>query len=220
MKKNLFITAFLCLPLMLMAGKKTDDAKYLAGAVPEQEGIVTFQKSFSVDDKDTQTIYDILLKHVQDSLIGKALKDKEPVYTRLLASEREGDTGTIVARVDEYMVFQNTFLSLDRTRFRYLISAEVTGKKVKLTITQITYYYNEDMNGQNGVNYKAEEWITDKLAINKAGTKLYPRSGKFRRKTVDRTQAIFEGIMDAISDYQDKSNAEVKGKTRKGIVED
>ena len=62
-----------------------------------------------------------------------------------------------------------------------------------MTITKITYYYGFDQEGNNGENYKAEEWISDKEAVNKAGTKLYPRSGKFRRKTVDRAEEIFAG---------------------------
>ena len=50
--------ALLCLPLCLMAGKKSEyrkDPKYLLGAVPEVEGIVTFQKSFNVTDKSEPT---------------------------------------------------------------------------------------------------------------------------------------------------------------------
>ena len=61
-----------------------------------------------------------------------------------------------------------------------------------MAVTQISYYYREDMEGQNGVSYKAEEWISDKEAINKAGTKLYPISGKFRKKTIDRVDSIFK----------------------------
>ena len=58
------------------------------------------------------------------------------------------------------------------------------------------------MDGKNGVPYKAEEWITDKEAVNKKGTKLYPRSGKFRRLTIDRVEEIFQGFMDAFSTKQ------------------
>ena len=100
------------------------------------------------------------------------------------------------------MTFSHVFINLDRTRFRYLLSASVKGQKVSLVITQISYYYNEDMDGKNGVNYRAEEWITDKLAVNKKGTKLYPRSGKFRRMTVDRVEEIFNSFMDTFSTKQ------------------
>ena len=199
--------ALLCLPLCLMAGKKDymKDPKYLLGAVPEVNGVVTFQKSFSVTDKSEQQIYDILHAYVSNSLVGNAIHDKSQPYTRIISEEKE--SGTVVARVEEYMTFSHVFLNLDRTRFRYLLSATVKGKKVALTITQISYYYNEDMEGKNGVPYKAEEWITDNLAVNKKGTKLYPRSGKFRRKTVDRVEEIFQGFIDTFS-------------TKQGVVED
>ena len=210
--------ALLCLPLCLMAGKKDKDTdpKYLLGAVPEVNGVVTFQKNFSVTDKDEQQIYDILLAYITDSIAGNAIHDPSLQYTRIISNEKE--SGTVVARIEEYMIFHKMFLSLDRTRFRYLLSASVKGQKVSLTITQISYYYNEDMDGKNGEPYKAEEWITDKEAVNKKGTKLYPRSGKFRRKTIDRVENIFEGFMDALSTMEVEE--QVVTKKRKGIVEE
>jgi hypothetical protein len=202
MKKSILFAALLCLPLCLMAGKNDymKDPKYLLGAVPEVEGIVTFQKDFSVTDKSEQQIYDVLRAYISNSIIGNAIQNQQPEYTRIISEEKE--SGTIVARIEEYMTFSKVFLSLDRTRFRYLLSATVKGQKVSLVITQISYYYNEDMDGKNGVTYKAEEWITDKLAVNKKGTKLYPRSGKFRRKTVDRVEQIFKDIIDTFSTKQ------------------
>jgi hypothetical protein len=199
--------ALLCLPLCLMAGKKdrNKDPKYLLGAVPEVEGVVTFQKNFSVTDKSEQQIYDILHAYISNTIVTNALHDKQHPYTRIISEEKEN--GSVVARVEEYMTFSHVFLNLDRTRFRYLLSATVKGQKVSLALTQISYYYNEDMEGQNGIYYKAEEWITDKAAVNKKGTKLYPRSGKFRRLTVDRVEEIFKGFVDALS-------------TKNGIVEE
>ena len=207
MKKNILFAALLCLPLCLMAGKRDymKDPKYLLGAVPEVEGIVTFQKNFSVTDKSEQQIYDILRAYVANSIIAGGIQEKQQQYTRIISEEKE--SGTVVARVEEYMTFSHVFLNLDRTRFRYLLSASVKGQKVNITITQISYYYNEDMDGKNGITYKAEEWITDKLAVNKKGTKLYPRSGKFRRMTVDRVEEIFKGFVDVLS-------------TKKGVIEE
>lgn len=212
MKQLILFVALLCLPLFLTAGKKTkDDSKYLLGAVPEVEGVVTFQKNFSVTDKSEQQIYNILLAYITDSIAGKSIQGPS---TRIISKEN----GSIVARVEEYMTFHKVFLNLDRTRFRYLLSANVNGQKVGLTITQISYYYNEDQEGNNGVFYKAEEWITDKAAVNKKGTKLYPRSGKFRRFTIDRVHNIFEGFMDAVSTMEVEQ--QVVTKKRKGIVEE
>lgn len=201
MKKNILLAALLCLPLCLMANKKDKDPKYLLGAVPEVDGVVTFQKSFSVTDKNEQQIYDVLLAYINNSILSNAIQNQQPQYTRIISEEK--DKGNIVARIEEYMTFKRIpIISLDRTRFRYLLNTEVKGQKVNLTITQISYYYNEDMDGKNGVPYKAEEWITDKEAVNKKGTKLYPRSGKFRRLTIDRVEEIFQGFMDAFSTKQ------------------
>lgn len=200
------LLVLMCMPLVLMAGKRDymKDPKYLLGAVPEVEGIVTFQKNFTVTDKSDQQIYDVLLAYTKNSLVGNAIQAPNSDYTRIISEDRSA--GSVVARIDEYMTFTHVFLNLDRTRFRYLLSATVSGQKVNITITQITYYYNEDMDGKNGIPYKAEEWITDKVAVNKKGTKLYPRSGKFRRMTVDRVEEIFNGFVDVLT-------------TKKGIIE-
>ena len=66
MKKSILFAALLCLPLFLMAGKRDymKDPKYLLGAVPEVDGVVTFQKTFSVTDKNEQQIYDIMLAYI------------------------------------------------------------------------------------------------------------------------------------------------------------
>jgi len=199
-----------------MAHKDDKNPKYLLGAVPEVNGIVTFQKNFSVTDKSEQQIYDVLLAHINNPLISDAIHDKSVPYTRIISEEKEN--GMVVARVEEYMTFSHVFLNLDRTRFRYLLSATVKGQKVSLVLTQISYYYNEDREGNNGTYYKAEEWITDKLAVNKKGTRLYPRSGKFRRMTVDRVEAIFNGFMDALSTMEVEE--QVLTKKRKGIIEE
>lgn len=58
-------------------------------------------------------------------------------------------------------------------------------------MSHIRYYYEEKRNPQR---MKAEEWITDKEAVNKKNTKLLPITGKFRRKTIDRKDYLFNKI--------------------------
>ena len=55
----------------------------------------------------------------------------------------------------------------------------------------IRYFYEELRNPQH---LKAEECITDRYAMNKKQTRLYPNTGKFRRKTVDRKDFLFNKI--------------------------
>lgn len=206
MKKNILFAALMCWSLFLMAGKRDyyKDPKYLLGAVPEVEGVVTFHKDFTVTDKSEQQIYDIVLTYIKNSLVAGGIQSPKSEYTRVISEEREN--GTIVVRMEEYMTFSKVFINLDRTRFRYLLSATVRGQKVSIVLTQVSYYYNEDMDGNNGIVYKAEEWITDKYAVNKKGTGLYPRSSKFRCMTIDRVQTIFNGFMDAFSALEARKN--------------
>ena len=122
----------------------------------------------------------------------KRMTKEENQLSRTRITSEDPANGTITARFEEWLVFKKKILYLDRTRFNYLLNVTCSDGKCKMIITQISYYYREDMDGQNGETYKAEEWISDKEAINKAGTKLYPISGKFRRKTVDRVESIFK----------------------------
>ena len=72
------------------------------------------------------------------------------------------------------------------------------------------------MEGEHGIIFKAEEWISDGEALNKAKTKLYPKSGKFRRKTVDRMEEIFDQAMDLF----DVPKSVPMKKVRPNIIED
>jgi colicin import membrane protein len=69
--------------------------------------------------------------------------------------------------------------------------------KADVKITHITYDYDLE---RKPVHYKAEEWITDKYAVNKKHTKLYPISAKFRRKTIDRKDFIFSKFNSLLND--------------------
>lgn len=201
MKKILF-ALLLAIPFMLQA-KDIVDAKYLKGAVPEQNGIVCFKKSFSVPGKSQDKICQTLSKFVKNQIIAPAIQD---LRTRILSDGKED--GTIVAKVEEYMLFKKKPLYLDQTRFRYQLNIKTKGSDVEMEISQISYYYNEDMDGTKGIDYRAEEWITDKEALNKSGKKLYPRSGKFRTKTIDRVEEIFDAAMNSFEGSQRTSVVE------------
>ena len=57
-----------------------------------------------------------------------------------------------------------------------------------MVMSHIRYLYEEERKPQR---FTAEEWITDDEAVNKKNTRLYPGSGKFRRKTIDRKDFLF-----------------------------
>lgn len=200
----------LLLPLTIMAQTDKNSPKYLRGAVPEENGVVVFNKTFSVAGQSKQQLYDNMLFYIKDNLVVKGIED---AWTRLIRDGKED--GVISARVEEWMVFSKKFLSLDQTRFRYQITAEINDKGVKMTISQISYLYGEEWNenkptGEGGTIYRAEEWITDKVALNKQGTKVLSLSGKFRRKTIDRVEEIFENAMDMFEEKVKEQTATEK----------
>ncbi|MBQ1973291.1 MAG: DUF4468 domain-containing protein [Paraprevotella sp.] len=188
--KKILVWALLMLPLMGFA-KGQDDAKYLVGAVPEENGIVKFEQTFGVKGKTQKEVFDVMSKYVQQIIDA----NKSSKRTRITMTDSV--EGVLAARVEEWMEFKRKPLYLDRTRFRYQLIVDCKDEKCHIEVTQISYYYEEDLDGNNGQLYKAEEWITDKCALNKKKTKLLLGSAKFRRKTVDRAKEIFEKARDA-----------------------
>ena len=69
----------------------------------------------------------------------------------------------------------------DYTHVFYLFTAEAAAGKVKLTMNNIAFVY---VGSQETERIPAEDWITDKEALNKKG-ELRRISGKFRVKTID-----------------------------------
>ena len=209
--KKIILLLLLVLPMMSFAGSTKEDkhaAKYLKGAVPVENGIVTYKKSFKVPGQNEQLLFDNMLFYIKDNLVEKGIVD---AHTRLI-SDGSSD-GVISARVEEWLVFTKKFLNIDKTRFRYQITATINGNTVNLIVTQISYLYGEEWEeiqptGNGGTIYRAEEWITDEVALNKKGNTVLPLSGKFRRKTIDRVEEIFENAMDMFEENAKKQQEE------------
>lgn len=162
--------------------KENPDAKYLKGAVLEVNGKVVFTKHINAPGKSAAQIYDILHQYLQ-----KMVKEKNQLENSKLITE-DTQKHELVASFEEWLVFKKSALVLDQTRFYYAIKAECKNGGVDVTMSHIRYLYEEQRNPQRLV---AEGWITDKDAVNKKNTRLFPGSGKFRRKTIDRKDFLF-----------------------------
>ena len=201
--KKLLLLLLIFLPVMAMADKvKTDKnaPKYLKGAVPVENGAVTFKKTFRVPGQTDAQLFENMLFYVKDNLVVKGIED---AWTRMLSEGKED--GVIAARVEEWMVFSKKFLALDQTRLRYQITVTTGQGKVDISITQISYLYGEEWlenkpTGKGGEVYRAEEWITDEHALNKKGTKVLSGSGKFRRKTIDLKEHLIDELTKALNE--------------------
>jgi len=163
-----------------------EDAKYLAGAVPEVDGRVVFTLDVDAKGKSAQEIYDIVYAELE-----KLTKTSNQFEDSRIAIVNKKEH-VIAARYKEWLVFNQSFISLDRTEFNYTLIARCSDGHLTLTMERMSYNYEADRDG--GFKVAADEWITDKYALNKKKTKLSKVSGKFRRKTIDRKDYIF-GVM-------------------------
>ena len=195
--KKLFLLLMLTFSLFAY-GSKRDDSKYLKGAVPQENGLIVFSKTFKVKGAEKNQLHHNLYRFVKEELVDKGIPNSS---SRMLTEEK--GSASISAKVEEWLVFTKRFLNLDQTRLRYQIDVVTKGNTVTMQVKQISYLYEEEWNelqptGRGGRIIRAEGWIDDESALDKKGTKLLPQSGKFRRKTVDRVQAIFAAAMDTI----------------------
>ncbi len=161
------------------------DVKYLRGAVPEVNGKVVFSKSIDVPGKSAAQIYGIVKDYME-----KMQKESNQIDSRFIVDDSVANT-EIAGRYMEWLIFKKSALVLDQTRFIYVLNAKCQDGKVDLTMSHISYLYEEERDPQKLI---AEEWITDKEAVNKKNTRLYPITGKFRRKTIDRKDFLFNKI--------------------------
>lgn len=180
----LFLTLFLALPMAMKADsakEKKDDTRYLVGAVPEVDGKVVFSKEFQIPGMSQAQIYDTMTKWMDERL-----KENKNIDSRIVFSDEA--KGTIAGVGEEWIVFSSSALSLDRTLVNYQITVTCKPGNCLVELEKIRFTYRETE------KYKAEEWITDKYALNKAKTKLVRGLAKWRRKTVDFADDMFMDV--------------------------
>jgi hypothetical protein len=191
--KKLLIAMMMCLPVATEAQNTWEmpeettthvnpDQKYLAGAVPEVDGKVVFEKVIDAPGKSARQVYDITKAYLR-----KMIKEKNQMEQSRMVLE-DSVKHELIASYQEWLVFKSTALVLDRTRMMYNLMVNCEDGKAKVTMTRIYYLYEEERDPQT---FRAEEWITDKEALNRKQTKLSRVSGKFRRKTIDRKDYLF-----------------------------
>ena len=197
MMKKILISLLMALPLMAAAqdntwervgnspaGNTNPDAKYLAeGAVPEVDGKVCWQTVINAPGKSAAQIYDILLTQ-----LNTMVSEENQLFEKSKVAIQDQAAHQLGATFHEWLVFKNTALSLDRTVLNYQLVVNCSDGKADVQMTRVSYDYELE---RDPTHYAAEEWITDKYAVNKKRTKLLKLSAKFRRKTIDRKDYIF-----------------------------
>ena len=194
MKKILF-AILMCLPMTMTAQNTWEiqknengvaanpDAKYMTGAEPVADGKVVFETTIEAPGKSAEQIYQTLRKCLND------MTKEENQFEQSRIVLTDSVSHQIVASYQEWLVFKSTALVLDRTRLFYHIIADCKDGKADIKMTKIYYLYEEERDPQT---LKAEEWITDEYGLKKNKRKLSRVTGKFRRKTIDRKDYLFD----------------------------
>ncbi len=169
------------------------DEKYLEGAVTEVDGKVEWELDLDVPGKSAEQIYDIMLKCLSD-----ITKEKNQIQGSEVSLVNEQEH-KIIATIKELLTFRNNIISIDQAKLYFVLVATCSDNHLTVQMQRISYKYDEE-NGKGGNYYKAEEIITDGTSLNKAKTKIVPGFAKFRRKTIDRKDEIFNTIRQAVLD--------------------
>ncbi len=207
--KKYIILALACLPLNMVAQnvwerpdikqespetpaekQKTipqEDEKYLEGAVPEVDGRVEWTLNVDVPGKKAQELYDAMLKYMD------ALTHTENQLEGSIVALVNKSDHMIVTSVKEWLVFKDQFFSLDRSRFSFNLVTTCSDGHVSVVMNRLVYRYEENRE-HGGQVMKAEELINDRNSLNKKKTKMYKGTAKFRRKTIDRKDFLFNDI--------------------------
>ena len=166
-----------------------EDPKYLAGAIQlNAEGKVEFVLDTQANGKSADEIYNIVFQYMS-----KLIKNEQNINSRIALVNRNNKNEQIIACImDEWFVFNQSFISLDRSETKYQLVATISDNHLHLSMTRIVFNYEEGRS--TGFKEPAENVITDKYALTKKKNDLSKIYGKFRRGTIDRKDQIFNDL--------------------------
>lgn len=166
-----------------------EDPKYLAGAIQlNAEGKVEFVLDTQANGKSADEIYNIVFQYMS-----KLIKNEQNINSRIALVNRNNKNEQIIACImDEWFVFNQSFISLDRSETKYQLVATTSDNHLHLSMTRIVFSYEEGRS--TGFKEPAENVITDKYALTKKKNDLAKIYGKFRRGTIDRKDQIFNDL--------------------------
>ena len=204
-----FATMAFIMPQQISAQKNEnahhEDSYYLVGAVPEVNGRVVFSKEFSIVGMSKDEVFDKTQEWMNARMKQNGNKSKVAYANK--------EKGQVAANGEEYIVFSNSALALDRTKVIYQMIANCDDGKCVLQIRNLRYDYPNEKD-----LYVAEDWITDDIALTKDKSRLARGFAKWRRKTVDFVDDMNESLQKALSGFTIVHNDGKPEETRKSDV--
>ena len=180
-----FLLVLLLIPALLHA----QSDKYMAGAVPEVDGKVVFTRELNVSGFSGEQIYNALLDWSHKTFTENS--------SRILYTDAQ--RGVIAAQGEEVMIIK-IGLFPGKVKAMYMLTINSSDGKCTLTTSRIRYKNNpSSKDGEEIIT--AEEYITDKYALNKTKTKIFRGTGDYRSKTIDIVDRIASEAQNAVYSY-------------------
>ena len=173
--------------------KEEIDPKYLAGAVPLQNGKVIFSRDIQVPESlPTDSVYNVL-----HQWMGRYFNNRRHVLKRI-DNGCDSVNNVLKLGVVQYIIFKQKAFVLDRSQVIYNFAMKVEDKTIKVSMDSISYFYEEE---RSPIKYTAEEWISDETALKKDKKDIYRQQRKFRIKTIDLFDYTCGSLMRELARY-------------------
>ena len=173
----------------LFKGADNETQKIEAGAIPVKNGKVTFEEAIPAEGYTAEEV-----KRAVDAWVKERFVKPTVISVKQFESDQPE---TIILKGEEYIVFKNKFLVLERARIYYYLTLTANDGSCTFNMSRITYWY-DDEDDKGGLKMIAEEWITDENAINKKG-ELKKFEGKFRNKTIELKNSLINALAERLN---------------------
>ena len=169
--------------------------KYMTGAVPVVDGKVVFERELNVPLFSQEQIYSALVDWAGKKFTGKS--------NRVISADDSKST-VLIQGEDEMVIKIGLFPG--KVKVHYILAADCTNGKCTLKTTRVRYTNNPASKNSTDI-ITAEEYITDKYALNKSKTKIFAGTGDYRKKTIDIIDNVAQEAQDAIYTFNTGASA-------------
>lgn len=177
------LTVFILLSVFVVYAQ--DNVNYLNGAVKEVDGRVIFSTVINTGNRYSKK--QLFVKASEWADVNYRNKKGGNNNNRVLLSDSE--TGNIACNGEKYLVFKKSSLVLDQAVLSYQLVLDIDSSRCKATIRNLKFTYYDFKTPE-----PAEKMITDKVALNKDGSKMNRYYDKFRKHTIDSVKSIFDSL--------------------------
>lgn len=187
MKKIFYLIILALLPASAFSQDGYD--KYLEGAVTMVDGRVIFDREITVKGLAAGQVFNALNEWAALEYTGEG---------RQVISSDNSVNRITVRGMDRAQVRVGLFPS--KININYFLIADCHEGGCKLSFMRFVYTNNPSSDSPDD-QIKAEDYIIDKYALNKTGTKLVGGTGDYRRQTINLVNSVTEKARAALLSY-------------------